>query len=109
MTPKTKFVFQKFNTEIEKGEIVLDEFSAAVKRKKIQVQGRFFVSNRAMYFYSIVNESKLLFFGKTTKIKVKFCDVESVKKSQNLNFDNSIEIIQKCGSSLFLTSFINRD
>ena len=92
MNARTKFVWEKFDSNIQSGEEILDEFSAAIKTKKILISGRFFVSTEALYFYSIINEEKFI-FGEPTKVKILLSDVKDIRKGKHLIiFDNSIRV-----------------
>jgi hypothetical protein len=54
--------------------------------------------------------SKLLFFGKDTKITIPLDDIMSLEKRINaLVFDNSIAVITKDEKETFFTSFLQRD
>lgn len=129
MSPRTKFIYETFKNKPEspsanqkleesyafkqgnligEGEVIKDVFSCALQMK-ILVQGKLYVSNQALYFHSMFND-KLLIIGSSTKMKVPLSNIKDIVKSKNaLIFDNSIDIKQKNGSKMFLTSFINRD
>lgn len=94
--------------QILHGEKIKDDFSAAIQLK-ILVQGKIYVSTHAIYFHSQFND-KLVFFGNKTKIKIPLKEIKSIVKQKNaVIFDNSIEILLKNGSSMFFTSFLNRN
>lgn len=89
-------------------EKVIDEFTCAAELR-ILIQGKLFVSNEAIYFYSSCND-KFLFFGKSTKVKIMLSDIRGIKVAKNIGiFDNSILIKLEHDYQLFLTSFISRD
>ena len=98
-------IYQPGN-EIENGEIILDEFSCALKLR-ILIHGRLFVTNKALYFYSYFNDSTLL--GRETKIRINYSEITEIRKAALAGFfDNSIKL--KLGDlKLFMTSFISRD
>ena len=109
MNARTKFVWEKFDSNIQSGEEILDEFSAAIKTKKILISGRFFVSTEALYFYSIINEEKFIFW-EPTKVKILLSDVKDIRKGKHLIiFDNSIRVKYGNNKSIFFTSFFMRD
>jgi hypothetical protein len=100
-------IYQPGNN-IEDGELILDEYNCAVQ-KKVLLQGRLFISNEALYFYSMFNNSTI-FFGQETKIKINYSEIGDIKKAKNAKiFHNSILIKLKVGIELFLTSFLSRD
>jgi septin family protein len=97
-----------FGNQIAEGEKIKDDFSAAIQMK-ILVQGKLYVSTNALYFNSMFNDGTL-FIGNNTKIKVPLVDIKNIAKKTNaVIFDNSIEIKLKNGSTIFITSFLNRN
>lgn len=109
MNARTRFVWNHFESNIQCGEEILDEFSAAIKTKKILIQGRFFVSTEALYFFSIISEQKFI-FGDATKVKILLKDIKDIRKGKHLIiFDNSIRVKWGNNQSIFFTSFFMRD
>ena len=103
--PLTSFE-KKFN--LNKGERLVDSFTCAVSNR-ILLHGRLYITNQRICFYSMFN-SKLLFFGKDTKITIPLDDIMSLEKRINaLVFDNSIAVITKNEKETFFTSFLMRD
>lgn len=103
--PLTSFE-KKF--KLNKGEKLLDSFTCAVSNR-ILLHGRLYITNQRICFYSMFN-SKLLFFGKDTKITIPLDDIMSLEKRINaLVFDNSIAVITKNEKETFFTSFLMRD
>ena len=72
------WLMQPNGHKIDEGEVIIDEFSAAIALK-ILIQGRLFVSNQALYFHSFFNDS-IMFFGRETKIKIMLKDIKDIKK-----------------------------
>ena len=92
-------------------EIMIRKYNCALYGK-ILLQGQAYVSNQAIYFYSVFNDRNLLRFGrgKATKLRIAYTDMTGIEKAYNAKiFDNSIRIITKGGKKVFLTSFINRN
>lgn len=88
---------------------MLDEFNCAVQKGVTILQGRLFVSDQALYFYSIFNYSTFI-FGQETKIKINYSEIGDIKKAKNAKiFHNSILVKLRVGMELFLTSFLSRD
>lgn len=86
-------------------EIVdLNSFSCALS-DKILLQGKLFITNKKLVFYSWFNNSSL--FG-STLIEIPKNDILEVTKQYNMIFDNSIEVQTK-NISFFFTSFVYRD
>ena len=48
-------------------------------------------------------------FGEGTQKKIDLLNIKEMHKATNYLFDNSIQIMLRDGSDMFLTSFINRD
>jgi hypothetical protein len=77
--------------DIENGEIIFETFRCAIELR-ILIQGKLFVSNRAIYFYSYFNDQKLI-FGQETKIKINYSEIKDIKKAKGAIFlPNSITI-----------------
>ena len=92
--------------KLEKDEIFIKFFRCAFS-EKILLQGRLYVTNKKLVFYSLFN-SENIFFG-NTKLIIPMEDIINVEKKKNLKiFDNSIKITTK-KSELFFTSFVKRD
>jgi uncharacterized cysteine cluster protein YcgN (CxxCxxCC family) len=89
---------------IETDEKVDDDFSCAYKNKML-IQGKLYVTNKKLVFYSWFNNKTL--FGKTMLI-IPLEDILKLEKQYNLKiFNNSIKIFTK-KTELFFTSFVNR-
>ena len=95
---------KKDEEELEQGEIILDNFNCAL-RDKILLQGKFFITNKRIWFRSLFNPSTL--FGKTT-IMIPLTDIISVDKKYYLALDNSIEVKTE-KVSYFFTNYLSRD
>lgn len=90
---------------LEDGEKVIETFSCAYKQK-ILLQGKMYLTNKKIVFYSWFNNKTL--FGHT-KLIIPLVEVVRIEKKYNLKiFDNSINIVTK-KSELFFTSFVQRD
>ena len=89
---------------IDSGEKVLDDYSCALS-DKILLQGKIFITNKKIVFYSWFNNSTL--FGKTI-LEIPLTDIIFIDKKYTLIFDNSI-ILKTNKTEIFLTSFIQRD
>ena len=77
--------------DIENGEIILESFRCALELR-ILIQGKIFISNKAIYFYSYFNDQGLI-FGKETKIKINYSEIKDIRKAKNaIFFPNSITI-----------------
>jgi hypothetical protein len=77
--------------DIENGEIIQDTFSCAIQLR-ILIQGKLFISNKAIYFYSYFNDQKLI-FGKETKIKINYSEIKEIRKAKYAKwFPNSITV-----------------
>mmetsp|Transcript_7682 Transcript_7682/g.7226 ORF Transcript_7682/g.7226 Transcript_7682/m.7226 type:complete len:346 (-) Transcript_7682:737-1774(-) len=97
---------KKFNPQ--NGERLLDSFTCAIS-KKMLLHGRLYITDQRLCFYSMFN-SKLLFFGKETKLTIPHSDIKGLEKRINaLVFDNSIAVITKKNTEYFFTSFLKRD
>jgi len=79
-------------------------FSCALS-DKILLQGKLFITNKKLVFYSWFNNASL--FG-TTLIEIPKSDIVEVTKQYNMIFDNSIEVQTK-NVKFFFTSFVYRD
>ena len=90
--------------ELEKGENIIDKFNCALK-DKILLQGKFFITNKRIWFRSLFNTSTL--FGKTT-IMIPLSDIVSIEKKPYLALDNSIEVKTE-KVSYFFTNYLSRD
>ena len=90
---------------IDEGEQVIDEYTCALS-DKILLQGKLYITNKKLVFYSWFNNSTL--FGKTL-MEIPLTDITAIEKRYNLIFDNSIAITTRGNAEMFLTSFINRD
>ena len=90
--------------ELEKGENIIDKFNCALK-DKILLQGKFFITNKRIWFSSLFNTSTL--FGKTT-IMIPLTDIVSIEKKPYLALDNSIEVKTE-KVSYFFTNYLSRD
>ena len=90
--------------ELEKGENIIDNFNCALK-DKILLQGKFFITNKRIWFRSLFNTSTL--FGKTT-IMIPLSDIVSIEKKPYLALDNSIEVKTE-KVSYFFTNYLSRD
>ena len=76
---------------------------------RILIQGKIFISNKAIYFYSYFNDQGLI-FGKETKIKINYSEIKEIRKAKNaIFFPNSITITLVDDQQLFMTSFLSRD
>ena len=85
-----KVLFENQGNKIHNGEVVVSEFACAVQLK-ILIQGTLYISSDALYFYSRINDSIKLFFGKKTKLKIKLTDIVMIEKGTTLNlFHNAI-------------------
>jgi hypothetical protein len=89
---------------IDQDENFIDNFSCALS-DKILVQGKLYITNKKLVFYSWFNNSTL--FGKTL-IEIPKEEIVEVEKHKNLLFDNMIYVKTKTTQFLF-ASFINRD
>lgn len=89
---------------IDQDEVFIDNFSCALS-DKILVQGKLYITNKKLVFYSWFNNSTL--FGKTL-IEIPKEEIVEVDKHKNLLFDNMIYVKTKTTQFLF-ASFINRD
>ena len=94
----------KNEDELEKGENIIDNFNCALK-DKILLQGKFFITNKRIWFRSLFNTSTL--FGKTT-IMIPLSDIVSIEKKPYLALDNSIEVKTE-KVSYFFTNYLSRD
>ena len=98
----------KKGNNLGEGEIIIEKYSCAANLK-ILIQGKLFVSNQALYFHSYLND-KHLFFGKHTKLKLPYEDIQFIIKNKLAQIiDNSIMIKLQNGFKLQLTSFVKRD
>jgi hypothetical protein len=95
---------KKDEEELEQGEIILDNYNCALK-DKILLQGKFFITNKRIWFRSLFNPSTL--FGKTT-IMIPLADIISIEKKYYLALDNSIEVKTE-KVSYFFTNYLSRD
>lgn len=88
---------------------LVESFVCALQMK-ILLQGRLYVTNKALCFTSFFANSILL-FGKSTKILIPFADIKQVEKQYNaMIFDNSILVKTRSPErSFFFTSFLQRD
>ena len=86
--------------ELEPSEELEDEYSCAL-HKKILLQGRMYVFTSKVCFFSNV-------FGYVTKKTLDLKAVTSVRKTNNMGFPNSIEIVYN-GKVYFFTSFLYRN
>ena len=86
--------------ELEPSEELEDEYSCAL-HKKILLQGRMYVFTSKVCFFSNV-------FGYITKKTLDLKAVTSVRKTNNMGFSNSIEIVYN-GKVYFFTSFLYRN
>ena len=88
---------------------LVDSFACALQMK-ILLQGRLYVTSKALCFTSFFANSILL-FGKSTKILIPFTEIKQVEKQYNaMIFDNSILLKTRSPErSFFLTSFLQRD
>eukprot|EP00873_Tetraselmis_striata_P042724 jgi/Tetstr1/462988/TSEL_007929.t2 len=84
-------------------EILRDDWSCALmSNRKILLQGRLYLFNSFVCFYSNV-------FGISKKVKVPLTEVISIRKRKNAGvIPNSIEVVH-CGKAHFFTSFLSRD
>ena len=90
-------------------EIMIRNFNCAFLGK-IFLQGKVYVSNEAIYFYSLFNDKSLIKRGKATKFRLPYENMIDIQKAKNAKiFDNSIRIILSENKRVFLTSFINRN
>ena len=101
--------FSMQNNNLGNGEIILDEFSCALK-KTVLIQGKIYISSEAIYFHSYFNDS-LMFLSKIgTKFKFLISDIKDITKAKNaIIFDNSIEFKLLNDQKVFFTSFLRRD
>ena len=95
---------KKDDEEFDQGEIILDNFNCALK-DTILLQGKFFITNKRIWFRSLFNPSTL--FGKTT-IMIPLIDIISIEKKYYLALDNSIEVKTE-KISYFFTNYLSRD
>ena len=94
----------KNEDEFEKDENIIDDFNCALK-DKILLQGKFFITNKRIWFRSLFNASTL--FGKTT-IMIPLRDIISIEKKVYLALDNSIVVTTE-KVSYFFTNYLSRD
>ena len=90
--------------ELEQGETIIDNFNCALK-DKILLQGKFFITNKRIWFRSLFNPYTL--FGKTL-IMIPLSDITSIEKKYHLALDNSIEVKTE-KVSYFFTNYLSRD
>ena len=85
--------------ELPSDEELLDEFLCAL-HKKILLQGRMYVFNNFVCFYSSV-------FGYQKRKRIPFKDVTLMEKAKTAGiFNNALYIVHKGGKREFFTSFI---
>lgn len=105
-TPNSKFIKDKFKGLLE-GEQCLQTFACAISLK-ILIQGRLYLTNKRICFYSYFNDKTI--FGKETKIVIPLTNISRIEKKTNVVvFSNSISIFTKEGREIFITSFVFRD
>ena len=95
---------KKDEEELEQGETIIDDFNCALK-DKILLQGKFFITNKRIWFRSLFNPYTL--FGKTI-IMIPLSDITSIEKKYHLALDNSIEVKTE-KVSYFFTNYLSRD
>ena len=95
---------RKDEEELDQGENIIDNFNCALK-DKILLQGKFFITNKRIWFRSLFNPYTL--FGKTT-IMIPLSDIISIEKKHYLALDNSIEVKTE-KVSFFFTNYLSRD
>ena len=86
-------------------EIVSNSNFSCALSDKILLQGKLYVTNKKLVFYSWFNN--LTLFG-TTLLEIPKCEILDISKQYNMIFDNSLEIYTK-NKSFFVTSLIFRD
>eukprot|EP00922_Rhytidocystis_sp_ex-Travisia-forbesii_P056552 GHVS01083696.1.p1 GENE.GHVS01083696.1~~GHVS01083696.1.p1 ORF type:complete len:935 (+),score=95.64 GHVS01083696.1:246-3050(+) len=97
----------EFSLRFGKSEYVLQSYRCALSRK-ILLQGRLYVSQNYMGFFSLFNDSTL--FGTDTTVLFSLSEVAAVRKKVNaIFFDNSIEVELSDGTTYFFATFGNRD
>jgi hypothetical protein len=91
-------------------EIMIRSFNCALLGK-ILLQGKCYISNEAIYFYSVFNDRNLIKKGTPTKLRIPYDNIMKIEKAYNAKiFDNSIRItLKEENKRVFLTSFINRN
>ena len=89
---------------IDEDENVISNFSCALSGK-ILLQGKLYITNKKIVFYSWFNNSTL--FGKTL-IEIPKEDIVEVERHKNMLFDNMI-IIKTKNTQFLFASFINRE
>ena len=94
----------KNEDQFEKDENILDNFNCALK-DKILLQGKFFITNKRIWFKSLFNANTL--FGKTI-IMIPLKDIISIEKQSYLALDNSI-VVETEKVSYFFTNYLSRD
>ena len=106
-SPRTKFIRKRFKT-MKPGENMIDDFHCALQAT-IPLQGTLYITNRSLYFHSAFNQKT--FFGKATKIRIDFSQIEHVGRANNKLFlPNSIKVILNNGEpEVLFTGFISRE
>ena len=95
---------RKDEEELDQGENIIDNFNCALK-DKILLQGKFFITNKRIWFKSLFNANTL--FGKTI-IMIPLKDIISIEKQSYLALDNSI-VVETEKVSYFFTNYLSRD
>ncbi|KFH17943.1 GRAM domain-containing protein [Toxoplasma gondii MAS] len=98
---------EEFRQRFGIAEFVLQSYSCALSRR-ILLQGRLYVTQNTLAFFSFFNETTI--FGLETVLVIKMQDIVAVRKKVNaFFFDNSIEIELTDDRRHFFATFINRD
>ncbi|PFH34168.1 hypothetical protein BESB_073200 [Besnoitia besnoiti] len=98
---------EEFKQRIGLTEFVLQSYSCALS-KRILLQGRLYVTQNTLAFFSFFNETTI--FGLETVLIMKMKEIVAIRKKVNaFFFDNSIEIELTGDRRHFFATFLNRD
>ncbi|XP_026154160.1 GRAM domain-containing protein 2B-like isoform X2 [Mastacembelus armatus] len=98
---KTNAQYHKLFTEVSQDELLKQSYTCALQ-KEILYQGRIFVSDNWICFYSRV-------FGKDTKISVPVVSVKCIRKTKTALLVPNALVIETTSEQLLFVSFLSRN
>ena len=104
-SPRTLSFAERF--ELEPGEKLVKTYICALQ-KRVVLQGRIYITDRRICFYSMLNKNTL-FFGEATRVIIPYETIVQVKKSRTMGiFKNAIEVTLNTEKVIRFTSLLKR-